>query len=250
VIERLSNARTRLIRSLHRKKGRADAGAYLAEGERLLDELPSDLTGVRFLFGVKERGDWLEEKFPRATIYLADEHDSDLFATEKAQGVGAVIDIPSPISLPRLASNDAPLLLLDAIADPGNAGTIIRTAEWFGLGGVLLGRGSVDLHNPKTVRSTMGAIFRLPVIEQISVEEILDLRLPLVALDAGGGEYLGAAELPRHAIYVIGSEAHGVSPNLLAASRRIAIRGAGKGESLNAAIAAAIVCYELSCGGG
>jgi TrmH family RNA methyltransferase len=149
-------------------------------------------------------------------------------------------------TIEELATVTKPLLLLDSLADPGNVGTIIRTAEWFGLGGVLLGPGSVDLYNPKTVRATMGAIFRLPVLEEVHPQMVLQLGLPLIALDASAGEFLGEVPLPRNGIYSVGSEAHGVSPELLRESRPIAIRGGGRVESLNAAIATAILCYELS----
>jgi TrmH family RNA methyltransferase len=245
MIQPLSIARTTLVRSLHRKKGRLKEGAYLAEGERLLREIPADYRGVRFLFGLSENVEWLADQFPGLPVFVAG-RDGGLFATEHSQGVAAVVDIPLPPSLAELAGSGRPLLMLDRVADPGNVGTIIRSADWFGLGGVLLGAESVDLYNPKTVRATMGAIFRLPAIEGVSVDDLVALGRPLIGLDAGSELYLESTELPSNGIYVIGGEAHGPSPELREASRQVSIRGSGQGESLNAAIAGSILCYELA----
>jgi RNA methyltransferase, TrmH family len=246
VIAPLSQARATLIRSLHRKKGRIAEGAFLAEGERLLSELPANGGSVRWFFAEPDNITWIEARFPDAAIYEIERSERSLFATEHAQGVGAVVEISATPTIEELAARMPPLLLLDSLADPGNVGTIIRTAEWFGMGGVLLGPGTVDLYNPKTVRATMGAVFRLPVLEEVDPQMVLQLGLPLIALDASADEYLGETTLPRRGIYIIGSEAHGVSPELLGESRPVAIRGGGQVESLNAAIAAAILCYELS----
>jgi TrmH family RNA methyltransferase len=242
----LSSARARLLRLLRLKKHRRREGAFLAEGERLLDELARSGNGVRFLFGTADRLGWLEERFPDAEICEIAGDGAALFATDHAQGVGCVLDLPAPLPLDAVTGRGRPLLFLDAVADPGNVGTVIRSAEWFGIGGVLLGEGSVDPYNPKAVRATMGAIFRFPVVEGVRSVDLLRLDLPLLALDAAGREMLGRCELPLDGIYVVGNEAHGVSAELLRASRPLAIAGGGVGgESLNAAVAASVLCYEL-----
>ncbi len=245
--QKLSHARASLVRSLQRRKGRQEEGAYLAEGERLLDELAGNPSGVRFLFGMPERLAWIRMRFPGFPLFCVDAGKAGtLFATDHAQGVGAVVEIPGPVAFRQLAATGEPLLYLDRLADPGNVGTILRTAEWFGIGGVLFGQGTVDCYNPKVVRSSMGAIFRLPIIEDVGVPELCASGLPLVALDGGGRESLGSAQLPRHGIYIVGNEAHGVAPELLEHARPVAIAGNGRGESLNAAIAAAILLYEIA----
>ena len=93
---RLSVARGKLVRSLHRRKGRRQEGAYLAEGLRLLDELGGSAARVRFLFGTPKHVEWLAGRFPGGEIGVIAEEDTSLFATEHAQGVGAVVEIPSP----------------------------------------------------------------------------------------------------------------------------------------------------------
>lgn len=245
-ISKLSQARAALVRSLHRKKGRMEESAYLAEGERLLEELVADPSRVRFLFGVAERLEWLQQRFSNIPVFAVGNREASLFATENAQGVGAVISIPEPVPVEQIIAIDSPVLYLDHLADPGNLGTILRTAEWFGIQGVLLGEGTVDPYNPKTVRSSMGAVFRLPFAGEISVGTLLDTGLPLLALDGAGEDVLGRASLPRRAIYIVGSEAHGLSPEIRRNARLIAIAGSGNGESLNAAIAAAILMYQVS----
>lgn len=254
-VERLSLSKGKLVRSLHRRKGRIEEGSYLAEGDRLLEEVADDPSELRFLFCREDRFEWLRARFPQQDIYLVDGDGTSLFATENAQGVGAVLATRQPPSLDDLIGGRSPLLYLDRLSDPGNLGTILRTVEWFGLGGVLLAPGSVDLFNPKVVRASMGAILRVLVIEDIEYAVVLESGLPLFGLDAQATEFLGeASDLPRQGIYILGAEADGISPMLRSNARLLSIRrgtpGSGQresgGESLNAAIAAAILAYELS----
>ena len=240
----------KLVRALARRKERQEQRAYLAEGDRLVSELSSGATGgIHFLFGRREKLDWLADLFPGQRLYAIDGEGAELFATENPQGVGAVVSMPDEIDPARLLSSGRPVLYLDGISDPGNAGTILRSVEWFGAAGVIFGESSVDPYNPKAVRATMGAIFRVPIIAGVPIENLAATGIPLIALDAAADTFLGETDLPSHAIYVIGSEAHGVSPGVLALSRPIAIRGSGAGESLNAAIAASVLLYEVARGG-
>ncbi len=246
-ISALPRSRAKLIRQLQRKRYRRQFGAFLVEGERVIDELATSPVSIGFLFGTGERAERLAALFPGEEVFAVDEAEAaDLFATEHAQGVGAVVDIPDSVSLGDLLRPEEPLLYLDRLADPGNVGTILRTAEWFSCAGLLLGPGTADLYNPKTVRSTMGAVFRMPVAEDVTESDLVATGRPLFALDAGGTDIVGESDLPRNGIYIIGNEAHGVSPGLLASARTLSIGGGEKGgESLNAAAAAAIICHVL-----
>jgi TrmH family RNA methyltransferase len=245
---RLSQGRAKLVRSLHRGKGRRQEGAYLAEGLRLLDELAGSPARVRFLFGTAKHWEWLAGRFPGEEIGTIGDDDDALFATEHAQGVGAVVEMPEPADPRAMAAAPGPLVYLDALADPGNVGTILRTAEWFGLRRVLFGPGSVDPYNPKVVRSSMGAIFRMELAGDVGADALRDLDRPIFALDAGGTHVLGRSPLPENAIYIVGGEAHGVSPEIMKIAELLTIRGRGEGESLNAAVAGSILFYELSRG--
>ncbi|MCE7934346.1 MAG: RNA methyltransferase [Chlorobi bacterium CHB2] len=242
----LSNTLAKLVRSLHRRKGRREQGAFLAEGERLIRELAQNPASVEFLFGMEDRAEWLQEQFgTRIPIHLVGWGNDSLFATENAQGVGAVVRIPEPIPPQQALSEPKPWLYLDALADPGNVGTIIRTAAWFGWGGVMLGEGTADLYNPKTVRATMGAMFTLPVCADIPFETLAAANRPLIALDGNGTEQLGQTPLPPNGIFVIGNEAHGISQHVRQQATLLRIPGGGDVESLNAAMASSILCYEL-----
>lgn len=142
------------------------------------------------------------------------------------------------------ASKVPAILILDDLVDPGNVGTLIRTAHWFGLAGVYCSERTVDVWNSKTIQASMGSVFNLPICKGDIVEFIQSNNLSSAALDAGG-ENLYESEMLPDAI-VVGSESHGISEALRGACEVVwSIPGAGKVESLNAAVAGAIVSSEL-----
>lgn len=129
-------------------------------------------------------------------------------------------------------------------------GTIIRTAEWFGINGILAGKGSVDIYNPKVVRSAMGALFKMPVIQNIDFESTIPL-LKTANFSLFGSTLAGAGKLPADkpakSVVFIGSEAHGLDDKLLyKIDHLLSIPGNGSVESLNAAIATGIILYEFT----
>ncbi len=245
----LSKARQKFVRSLHRGKGRRQAGAYLVEGMRAVSEMAHAPGAPLFVFGTADRLEALGDTFAGVERFVV-EAGEDLFATEHAQGIGCVVEMPPPAVLEQAAHGAWPLLYLDRIADPGNLGTILRTANWFGVRAMLLGPGCADPYSPKAVRATMGALPRLTLVPDVQVDQLVrfasDTAVPIIALDAGGYEQLGIAELGPRAVYAVGSEAHGLHPHLRAAARLLAIAGGGEGESLNAAAAASILLYEIA----
>jgi len=230
---------------LHHRKGRELHGAYLAEGERILAELPASEASVLFGVALAESAARLRRILPGSPIYLLSERQQDLFATNSPQGMGAVVEMPPPTPHEILRRATVPLIHLEGIADPGNLGTIIRTADWFGYGALSLSIGSVDPYNPKAVRSSMGGIFRLPIVLDVTLNALLDTRRPLLALDLAGSD-LRTIPLPADGIYVVGREAVGISDDVRSVAQLVSIGGAGRGDSLNASVAAAILLYELS----
>ena len=231
---------------------RREHGLFLAEGLRLVNELASYPEQVELLYALPEVLPSVHEILQEGDIYLLEKDPTDLFTTENPQGVGAVVRMREPLSIQTLANVENPVLFLDALADPGNAGTILRAADWFGIGAVVFGEGSVDPYNPKVVRASMGAVFRLPLCEGITAQDILSLNRPVYALDgagevlSGNGMISGKTLLPKNGIYVVGNEAHGVSELWRQHGTLLAIPRAGNGESLNAAMAATVLCWELS----
>jgi RNA methyltransferase, TrmH family len=189
----------------------------------------------------------------RGYVYsVAEEDFSGLTDTEQHQGILAVCRMPEAAETTDFAAlSGGVLLATDRIQDPGNLGTMIRTAAWFDAVGVLLGEGSVDIYNPKVVRSTAGSTGILPVRESILVEDLALLKSAgwdIVVLDASEGSIpiTQYSFLPRTVI-VVGNEGNGPSEAVKSiSSRRIAIPGNAENvESLNAAVATSIALYAV-----
>ena len=142
------------------------------------------------------------------------------------------------------------VLFLDAVSDPGNLGTILRSAEAMGASGVVLGQGCVDAFNPKVVRASAGALFHVPVIDGASLSEVKSLGYWILATSShDNSESMSITEIePRKPVCVVlGNEAHGVSqPTEALVDGWIRIEQHGRSESLNVAMAATIINYELS----
>ena len=148
-------------------------------------------------------------------------------------------------------SAGAPLLVLVELQDPGNAGTLVRVAEAAGCAGVVLTERSVDLYNPKTVRATAGSLFRVPVVQEVTVDSVLDAcdaaGVPTLATVATQGADPEAAPLDAAVALLLGSEAHGLPDDLVArAGTRVTIPMVGNVESLNAGVAGAVLAFEAA----
>ena len=168
--------------------------------------------------------------------------------TETPQGIIAVCKMQQ-IQLEQLLAKGKLLLVLDRVGDPGNVGTMLRTADAAGIGGMLLLKGSVDAYAPKTVRSSMGSLFHVPVVAGISeadfIKEAHNAGYELLVTCLDGADNLYQADLHGRLAFVMGNEANGVSEGLLAAAdKRVYIPMAGRAESLNVAMAAGIVMFE------
>lgn len=164
--------------------------------------------------------------------------------TEAPQGIFAVLPIPDTREL-----SGNILLALDAVQDPGNVGTLLRTAAWFGIRSVLLGTGSADAYNPKVVRATQGAIFALDIHERVSLPDQLqrlsEYTRVATILDERAMPIRNMT-LPDRAVIVLGNEAHGIRPDVLEhCDVRVYVPRIGEGESLNVAATGAVVMYAL-----
>lgn len=182
---------------------------------------------------------------------VADNVFKQISDTVTPQGALAVVDMPEYDIKDILSDEKRSWVLLDDLRDPGNLGTIIRTSEGAGMSGVIMSRESVDLFNPKVVRSTMGAIFRVPFCYVDSLTDIIDqIRnsgYEVYATAMEGSEVYDCVDYTKGAAFIIGNEANGVSDEVFErASKRIRIPMEGKLESLNAAVSAAIIMYEIA----
>ena len=251
-----------LLRSLRKRKGRRETGLFLVEGVRLCEslvraEMKVDMVLVASEREGDERLEVLAAAFERrgALVVRAPEwRVGRVSDTVHCQGIVAAAQWREHgLSDLRFVGRSR-VVALDGVADPGNVGTIVRTAAWFGATAVVLGRGCADLLNPKTVRATMGGLFHLPVVRDIGLcEGISALKAQgfhvMVAGLAGSVAWRGWAEGER-SVLVLGSEAEGVSAEVRGlADEVLAIPCAGAGESLNVAVSAGIFLSAMSRGG-
>ncbi|MEX2115692.1 MAG: RNA methyltransferase, partial [Bacteroidota bacterium] len=170
--------------------------------------------------------------------------------TVHAQGVVAVVKQRSVQLTPALIGGARIIVALDTIADPGNLGTILRTADWFGADLVLLGKGTVELYNDKVVRSTVGSLFHVPVAEGVDLAVALaDLKAQgfrIVALSADGKTDLNNVDWGKRNVVVLGAEAQGVSKQVRAVSDvLVRIPRFGRAESLNVGVACGVALSQM-----
>jgi TrmH family RNA methyltransferase len=223
----------------------------VAEGEKVIRAARDGGAEIRELYLAPEATGSVEQ--------LASESGAEIrrLAAGVIERVASTVTPQSEIALvarpeATLASLTEGRLLLVGIEvqDPGNAGTMVRTALAAGASGILFTEGSVDVFSPKTVRSSAGAVFGLPVIEGLPAEPALDevaqLGWTRLATDAEAGEDLYEAELPERVAVVVGNEAKGLPASLSSRmDRSVRIPMLGPAESLNVGVASAIVCFEL-----
>lgn len=255
--------RVKAARGLHSRQGRKKAGRFLIEGPQAIS---SALDAGIVLHDLYVDDD-ARIAFPHlidaaeAVGVTAIDADTRVLAamgeTEHPQGVLGVAALLPGADLADVLEVSAPVLVLDQVTDPGNIGTIIRTADAVGAAGVVLTPGCADVHNGKVVRSTTGSLFRVPVVLDTPMEEVIAAvrragRALLVATGDGEDDLFSAVDsrmaCPR-ACWVIGSEAHGVGEEARsAADLEVRIPMAEGVESLNAGVSAAVILYVLAHG--
>lgn len=254
MISSLSNAQIKNLIQLQKKaKVRNEQNAFIIEGIKMFEESREEGRLVKAY--VSES--FYEEKIKEDPGYfygisyetVLDSVLKEASDTLTPQGIMAIVKKAEYDMGQMVAREDARLVLLEDLRDPGNLGTIIRTAEGAGITGVILSRNSVDMYNPKVIRSTMGAIYRVPFAYAPDFKEtLLQLRANGVNIYAAhlaaSCDYDEADYTGKYGI-LIGNEANGLSEEIAAmANCYIKIPMEGKVESLNAAVAAAVVMYE------
>jgi TrmH family RNA methyltransferase len=257
----MSSSLQTLIRDLHRRRGRERRGLTVAEGVRLVEEALATGTDIRGAavspaLEATMRGKALKAALLQRGVRVEEVSEPELDAltdTEHPQGITAVVQ-PRAWTLAdiRLIPG-VTLLVLDGVQDPGNVGTMLRTALGLGAAGVVALKGTADLTNPKVIRGGMGATFRLPAVPAAPEELVAWARLQRAEIwvAAAGGD--AASRLPPRSaqrppiLLVVGNEGAGVGPILeAAADRHVGIRLAAGVESLNVAVAAGILLHEVT----
>ena len=249
----LSKNKIKYIRSLELKKNRQAEGVFLAEGHKLVGDLLGHFP-CRFLAATAE---WFAVPENRCkvsadeTAEVSEEELSRASLLKTPQQVLAIFEQPRSPTDPSVIRQSL-CLALDDVQDPGNLGTIVRIADWFGIEHIFCSNGTADIYNPKTVQATMGAIARVK-LHYCNLPEFIgnasEKNIPVFGtfLD---GENIYTQHLPKNGIIVMGNEGNGISEQIAQkVSNRLLIpnypQGCETSESLNVAVATAIVCAEF-----
>jgi TrmH family RNA methyltransferase len=253
-ISSASNPRVKEWAQLLDKKGREKQGKFIVEGTHLVSEAIQSGAAIDCAVYAADRG--IPREISQEThaaiewIGVSSAVFNKCTDTVTPQGVFAVVH-KLTADAQRVIHHPNPLVIaIDGIQDPGNLGTIIRSADAVGATGVVIGKGSVDLYNPKTVRSTMGSLFHLPIIEgdlQQILAQVQSLPKPVQMMSTSlQAESLCYDEDFTQGVWiVVGNEGQGVSPEISGyVDRKIKIPMAGQAESLNVAMATTILLYE------
>ena len=243
----ISKALGKYVQSLHQKKYRQRHGAFLVEGgKNVLELLSSDLETEHVLLTAEFLAQNRAQLPARLPLAVATETELTQLGTLATNTTAlAVVRLPAEQPLALTRPETTLLLALDEVRDPGNLGTLLRLADWYGLPGVVLSPGCADAYAPKTVAASMGAFARVPVWER-DLAAWLPTLPPTVGIFGAdlAGDNVHRLTLRPAGVLVMGSESHGLTPAVAAAlTRRLHIpRGASGGaESLNVAISAAIL---------
>lgn len=245
----LTANRNKLINSLTNKKHRQEHQLFIAEGEKCVQELLASTFTTKFLY---HTADWQAPEMasePEEIQLITDRELKKISALKTPNKVLAVASIPEETDYKKLSY---PALVLDNIQDPGNLGTIIRIADWFGINQIVCSTNSVDVYNPKVIQATMGSVFRRKVL-YANLELVLKHCKKSKATVYGtymDGESLYEVSLDKNCVIVLGSESHGISSEIgEIIDRKLSVPSfsklSTKAESLNVSTAAAMVCYEL-----
>lgn len=247
-----SNGQIKHLKELQAKgKARRETGTFVAEGWKMAEEACT-LGVAKHIYlsetyAKENQSDWVGDV---PCTVVADTVFRDAADTQTPQGVMAIVEQARYDLTEILGRESVRLLLLEDIRDPGNLGTMMRTAEGAGIDAVIMTKGTVDLYNPKVVRSTMGSIFRVPFFYREdfmgTLQELKSQNITLLAAHLKGEHYHDEISYPNRVAVMIGNEANGLTDTAAEqADIYVKIPMAGKLESLNAAVAAALLMYQM-----
>ena len=241
----LSKSQISLIKSLHQKKYRKEHQLFLVEGLKAISEFLNSSYSLHSIYCVKD----IISKLPKLSHNLKVFEISELelnkiSALQTSQGILALVVIPRQPEFNELNTSDL-TIVLDGIQDPGNLGTIIRTADWFGFKDIICSENTVDIYNTKVVQATMGSLARINISYHPLVTILKNSKLPKYGALLNG-ENIFNTVWPQKGFLIFGSEGKGISEEILTLiSHPVTIPRIGNTESLNVAISTAIFCTEV-----
>ncbi|MGN0181164.1 MAG: TrmH family RNA methyltransferase [Candidatus Ornithomonoglobus sp.] len=249
IISTTKNKTYKYIKSLQQKKVRAQERRFTVEGIKSVRDAAASCMGISMTAVSESFYNNEDFDYPSGArlFVVKDGLFTGLCDTKTPQGIIAVIDMPSHEKFSAAAGK--PYIYCDNISDPGNLGTIIRTADAAGFGAVLLSPGCVDLYSPKTVRSSMGSFFNINVVPGFEIQRLFDMKKQGFELYCGAlrddSMLYTSVDFKKPSVIIVGNEANGVCDEILSECKHIIIPILGSAESLNAAVAAAVMMYEL-----
>lgn len=254
MITSLTNQRVKNIAAMQGKaKLRNENGIFIAEGEKMFLESPCDRILEVY---VAEGSDFREETLEKLKTVPYETVSREVFAkmadTITPQGILCVIKQYYYSLDELLAGKEEPLfIVLEDIQDPGNLGTIMRTAEGAGITGVIMSKGTVDIYNPKTIRATMGSIYRVPFLYtdnlMNTIQMLKEQKISICAAHLSGTRWYDEESYLKRTAFLIGNEGNGLTKEISdIADICVKIPMDGKLESLNASVAAALFMYEAN----
>lgn len=246
--------RLRAIRTLHTSKGRRQSGRFCFEGSTLLREARANGFPIEEIYATQEAYDaeplLAELEAAGAAVFIVDPRSAHKISDlETPPGILAAGRMQFA-TLEAIFDGDGVVLVLADLSDPGNSGTLLRTAEAFGCRGAIAGTQGADPYNPKVVRSAMGALFRVPIAvagPDDVARAAAGAGFQIAGLTAHGDPF-GVDPLPARLAVAVGNERHGLGRWEGVLSRRLGIPMRGQAESLNAAVAGSIALYEATKG--
>ena len=242
----ISKSQISFIKSLHQKKIRKEQGLFIVEGLKSIQEFINSEYVVDSVYcteNLMPKLDNLSRKIK--PVGITESELSRISALSTPQAILAVVQIPQQTDLNIKKLDGSFILALDGVQDPGNLGTIIRTADWFGLNTILCSKDTAEVYNPKVVQASMGSLSRVNIIYTDLGDVFSKINIPVYGAVLNG-KSIYETDFGQEGIILLGNEGNGISEDLIEKiNYPITIPRYGKAESLNVAISASIFCSEL-----
>lgn len=241
----ISKSQISLVKSLQQKKHRKEHQLFFVEGLKAIKEFVNSNYTLNAIYATKDIIPNLPKLSDKQKVFeVTNQELEKISALQTPQGVLAVFFIPNTSNYSEANTSDL-TIILDGIQDPGNLGTIIRTADWFGFKQIICSENTVDVYNPKVVQATMGSLARINISYQPLIALLKNSPKPKFGALLNG-ENIFSVDWPKQGFIIFGSEGNGISDEILPLiTHPVTIPGYGNTESLNVAISAAIFCTEM-----
>ena len=233
------------IKSLHQGKFRKEHKKYIVEGTKSAQEWIDQRAPIEYVVCTQE---WYDQC--KSTLFRINS-ENVLIATPEQLETISTLKTANEVLLTVAMEQDNTwehsgwILMLDTVQDPGNMGTIIRTADWFGIKQIVASKDCVDIYNPKVIQATMGSLLRVKVVKTDLLSIVTQTHLPTYAAVLGGKD-LQSLENIKPGIIIMGNESQGIKPEIIRMAKHpITIGKLGGAESLNVAVATGIICHSL-----